>query len=435
MAKPRSDDTFVKGRFFKKDDPVLRNVEITEYSLMEVCEIDIALADNSFANIYHKGIQVPADLDKSVRGDKVIQKDFNSESAVRDVLGPENYTEDWEKQKEAAQRNYYEPEDDEATAEELSLLSSSQSTSIFGDEHQDDDPHEDATDQTEAADGFKTLVDHVKDQPREHDPSKPQSQPQQDPVAEQNQNAGQSQLAEDQPQIDKIADSFHAVSHNQLYDVEPLVASADSLTNPSPQQQEASSSPSPVSQEPALDIDGIKSAAFEEGVAYGRQLAEEQAQAETQEGQAQNEAEQSEAEQQLVELAQYMSQTIAEVVGLKEQLLDNSRQNFKAIAKTMVGAILQKQIALNPESLDRIISRAIQEAIKTDQFAVKVHSTTYDALKDVSELADKLVVDDAITEGHFKVESDLSVIDGNLDHIVSTLLDEADLDLFADEAS
>lgn len=415
MARRDDESNIPKGRFFKKDDPILRNVNVVDYDLMDVCEIEVAMADNSFATIYHQDTQVKEDLAAQVENDAGIHGDLSTEDTARAVLGPSNFTEDWVRQQEKATRSYFDSDDDGSDDD-------------FDDEDgQEPQPTGDAAAPAKE-DEFKPLV-------AEQGEMNTAAQPAPDGIAAVNQDAGQSQIADHEEQISQIKDSFHAVSHNQQYDVEPLVAAPDGeaagqeppaseeADAPAPAQAEAhapapaqaeamDAAPMPTVSEDELDQlrNEAKADGFDEGL--------------------------KEAQQAMAELTDRLGQSIAEVEGLKEQLLDNSRQNFKAIAKTMVGAILQKQIELHPEALDRIISRAIQETIKSDAFAVKVNSATHAALKDVSTFADKLVVDDEVAEGHFKVESELSVIDGHLGQIIGNLLDEADLDLFSeDEAS
>lgn len=408
MARRDDDSSIPKGRFFKKDDPVLRNVEIVKYDLMDVCEIEVAVADNNFANVYHKDMQFEEDLDSQVENDAGIHGDLTNEETVRSVLGPDNFTEDWARQREKATRTYIDLEDDGADEDE--------------DENAPTAPAGTAGTASSEADAFKPLVTETAEPVQATEVADDSPPP--TGIAAVNQDAGQSQLGDNEEQISQIKDSFHAVSHNQQYDVEPLVAAPDTAgegdaalgteqepsnaTEPSPVPELSTEPPPAVS---ADELDQLRNEAKADGFDEGLK----------------------EAQQAMATLTDQLGKSIAEVEGLKEQLLDNSRQNFKAIAKTMVSAILQKQIALDPGALDRIISRAIKETIKSDTFTVKVSSATHESLKEVSEFADKLVVDDSVSEGHFKVESDLSVIDGDLGQIIGNLLDEADLNLFADD--
>lgn len=396
MARHDDESSIPKGRFFKKDDPILRNVEILDYDLMDVCEINVATADNSYANVYHQELQVKEAFAEQVEGDASIHGDLTNEDTARAVLGPSNFTRDWVKQREKASRSYFEGEEESPGDDYVPSTMAGAGTGA-------DAAHP-------SAEEFKPLVAETHDE--EKTPPLADANPGQDQapegVAAANQDAGQSQLTEKEEQLSQIKDSFHAVSHNQQYDVEPLVAA------PEPEPPAAPAEIEPTAPEPAIGEDELaqlrneaKADGFDEGL--------------------------KEAQQAMSELTGQLNHSIAEVEGLKEQMLDNSRQNFKAIAKTMVGAILQKHINLNPEALDRIISRAIKETIKSDSFAVKVHSATHAALQDVSTFADKLVVDDEVSEGHFKVESELSVIDGDLGQIISNLLEEADLNLFGED--
>lgn len=413
MARRDDESPIPKGRFFKKDDPVLKNVEVTEYSLLDVCEIEVALADNSFANIYHRNLREQEELESKVEENAGIHGDLSADEAVRHVLGPGNFTEEWVRQKEKATRNYFESEDDnfEEAIEEREADGLA-STETQADQAADQSPTP-APGQPEGSEGFQPMVPEAG-------------------IAAANQDAGQSQMAENEDQLGHIKESFHAVSHNQQYDVEPLVAAAE-LSHETAASQGSAANQGSAESANLTSPEAPASAAPAEGELPSQEELD----------QLRNEAKADgfdeglrEAQQAMGELTQQLGQSIAEVEGLKEQLLDNSRQNFKAIAKTMVGAILQKHIQLHPEALDRIISRAIQETIKADSFSVKVNQETFASLKEVSEFADKLVVDDGVADGHFKVESELSVVDGNLDQIIGSLLDDADLDLFAtDEAS
>ena len=67
---------------------------------------------------------------------------------------------------------------------------------------------------------------------------------------------------------------------------------------------------------------------------------------------------------------------------------------------------------------------------------MKVHPNTLEKLKklEIQELGQKLIADDQIAEGDFKIEAKMSVVDINIGRIINDMLEQADLDLFHDQS-
>ena len=63
---------------------------------------------------------------------------------------------------------------------------------------------------------------------------------------------------------------------------------------------------------------------------------------------------------------------------------------------------------------------------------IPVHPDTMDGLKSVisPELAERLRPDNSVSTGDFRIESNLSVVDGKVSDMIRTMLENADLNLF-----
>jgi flagellar assembly protein FliH len=127
-----------------------------------------------------------------------------------------------------------------------------------------------------------------------------------------------------------------------------------------------------------------------------------------------------------------VAEILSEFKTLKHEVLNNVQENFYEIAQAVAEALLKREFRLNPETFAQVVRRAIDDALAPDTFKIKVHPETYELVSklDQEDIVKALVKDTDIEVGDFKIESDLSVVDGNIRKVISELLQHADLDLF-----
>ena len=102
----------------------------------------------------------------------------------------------------------------------------------------------------------------------------------------------------------------------------------------------------------------------------------------------------------------------------------------------MMEGILGREFKMNPESFAKVIQRAIAEAIDNDDFSIRVNPDQQKQIHAFMEgpLSEKMVPDETIHEGNFRIESDHKVIDGNASKLIGDLLNQADIQLFKDDS-
>jgi len=116
---------------------------------------------------------------------------------------------------------------------------------------------------------------------------------------------------------------------------------------------------------------------------------------------------------------------------LKKEILETAQDNFIIICQSMIEALLEREFTLNPASFAHVISRAIKEAVPDDKFKVIVHPSQLNELRNIlpPEISKSMASSDQVKPHSFKIESDLTVVDGNISNIVRDLLAQADLQI------
>ena len=57
-----------------------------------------------------------------------------------------------------------------------------------------------------------------------------------------------------------------------------------------------------------------------------------------------------------------LANVLGELEGLKGNILASTQENFRLVAEGLLGSLLQKEVAINPESFAKLIEKAIAEA-------------------------------------------------------------------------
>ncbi|MCX6126713.1 MAG: FliH/SctL family protein [Proteobacteria bacterium] len=127
-----------------------------------------------------------------------------------------------------------------------------------------------------------------------------------------------------------------------------------------------------------------------------------------------------------------VSDLLKEFEGLKRNVLENIQKNFFELSQAVAEALLEREFSVKPESFAKVLEKVLKDTVTDDQFKIRLHPDTWQRVTDlrVPHLEGHLIKDLAIAIGDFKVESNLTVVDGNVKKIVAQMLQNVDMDLF-----
>jgi flagellar biosynthesis/type III secretory pathway protein FliH len=127
-----------------------------------------------------------------------------------------------------------------------------------------------------------------------------------------------------------------------------------------------------------------------------------------------------------------VTELIQEFEGLKRNVLHNIQKNFFELSQAVAEALLEREFSLKPEAFGQVLEKVIKDTVTDDAFKIRLHPDTWQKVIDLKmdQLTPHLVKDPSIPVGEFKVESHLTVVDGNVKKIVSQMLQNVDMELF-----
>lgn len=132
------------------------------------------------------------------------------------------------------------------------------------------------------------------------------------------------------------------------------------------------------------------------------------------------------------EIFERVSELLLEFEGLKKNVLENIQKNFYELSQALGESLLEREFSIQPESFSKVLEKVIADTVTENEFKIRLHPETWQKVMDlkVSTLEGHLVKDTAVAKGEFKVESNLTVVDGNVKKIVSQMLQNVDMNLF-----
>lgn len=413
-----------KGRFIKKTDPLRKGMSISDFNLMDICETEITYADNLASNIIHSKLHLQESIEAGVKASQEIENIFEP-AEYRPVIKPLDFTQEWIKQKSRmTNRQSRHDDDDDVDAEMENIAKKLKSKFSKQLEKQE---------KASALEEIKEIGHSLKFE--ESIDSQPSSildtlgQELQPNIDQQDasQNIGE-EIRDTKPTAQEpmkhVADAINEIAPNQVIE-EPLNTNHELPSVPVsnhktieedfvPLSPDKNTPPLVSEKEKQEILESAKSKGYEDGYKIG----EEKAMIVIQDR----------VNIILNEFASIMS----EIEGMKSNILLSAQDNFRVVCQSMMESLLQKEFSLNASSFEAMVERAIAEAVPDDEFKVLVSQETYERVKDDigDSLKTKLKVDQSIEDSNFKIESKLSVVDGNISQIIDDLLEQADLNLF-----
>ncbi len=126
----------------------------------------------------------------------------------------------------------------------------------------------------------------------------------------------------------------------------------------------------------------------------------------------------------LVSAADALGQALTEIARLREDLLKNSTGDMVRLVTVIAEQVLQAEIATRPEFVLETLRRALQHALKADEYHVRVHPDDLAMvtenkplfLASISGLKTLRFEEDAsVARGGCLIESDLGQVDATID--------------------
>ncbi len=132
------------------------------------------------------------------------------------------------------------------------------------------------------------------------------------------------------------------------------------------------------------------------------------------------------------EIFQRVSELLLEFEGLKKNVLENIQKNFFELSQALAESLLEREFSIRPESFSKVLEKVIAETVTDNEFKIRLNPETWQKVVDlkIPSLEGHLIKDNTIAHGEFKVESNLTVVDGNTKKIVSQMLQNVDMNLF-----
>ncbi len=404
-----NDGPILKGRFLKKDSNLQEIVKLTEFSLEEIRESPAIACDNLDGSIVHVALHTKEEINEAVGSVEALTKDLRGDNLPL-ILRPLNFTEDWEKQRQRSNIKRRSGIDDEDYDYELEM----------------------EIQKEEQAKAEAAAVES----------------PEPPPTEEGGQESEENPLVI-KSESDSMEEAIAEAAVNAPSDIHQVPSSLASSPDVGQSQEEASAQPhsAPASTDlsslAATNIDNHEDISEKHEVSAAAENAEATNQPDTTEEVATQAASTAEQEELLEqersktrEIVQQVESVISELEGLKKDVLKSVQSNFQELSQAVAESILRKEFKVHPENFAQVIEKAIEEAVTDDQFKVLLHPSTFNTLKEmnIESLDSHMEASDQIKEGDFKIESKLSVVDGNLAKLVSELIENSDIDLFDSES-
>ncbi len=434
-----------KGRFLRRDSKVLEKVVLTDFKFGDLEASGNVMADNAVRNIIHAKYHEASELARNIEVPARFSEDLLTPQQRRSVIMPVDFTKDWERANRLSKGRRSRHEDEDFELE-----------STLGTQTAEEEEEEAAQLAAQAASGA----------------SRASAQPSPAALAHAGHaigHAGQSAALAAQAAGQAAAHAAGHVSqaaHLAHSQQSAPAAPAPQEPTPGPLEMDRFSSidvvgkaikglgnasyPSPQAVDDFIPnapvLAGEEDPEASTAVTYRQRVAEKQIDEEAvhkafeeakgrgfQEGYRQGEEKAEIAVRQNAELMfGKVVELLREFANLKREVLAGAQENFYTLCQAMAEALTRREFTIRPESFVAVLEKAIDEAVDTDAFKIRVHPDTFARIESVApaELRASLVKDGELEPGDFRIESNLSVVDVNLRSMLKELLDQADLGLY-----
>jgi flagellar biosynthesis/type III secretory pathway protein FliH len=411
----RRDGEKKTGRFIKKDDRLLNNVKLSDFSFDEICSATFVEPDNINRNVIYADLHRNEYLDDAIGDHEAINTDLRDPRRIPAILQPIDFSKDWARQQDRARaRRQNKSEDDDEEVVGSSGSKNPSNSSETSDQNQQEintqasgseDPTPDKAEGEEQA-----APDSLKDGAEVVAVASSSAYEALDDVGQVINEINVSN--EDSPGSDGQSDS----TADSLPVAEFIPMQSDNESAASPEQnaiEEYQKRPN-LNEEQKAQIDQMfadaKSEGYKEGFSYGEEKGV------------------FAAKQLNEEVSEKLSETISELNQLKKNILMSARQQIAEVLSALSEVLVKRELTLTPELVSVLIEDAIRQGVDEDEFKILVNPETISFVKEtinpdlVSHLKESLEVQ----PGDFRVESKISVIDGTITEIIKSVVEKLD---------
>jgi flagellar biosynthesis/type III secretory pathway protein FliH len=406
-----SDGPKRQGKFIKGKNRIAKTLRVTEFSFEAISNGQIAYPDNQSGNIYLNRAQDPGTMETVFKKPEKFEDEFGDHHAKN--LKPLNFTEDWLREKSRSKRR---------------------GIGSFDEDDDDDDDNDSESQVKEASEFRQNRMDSMQASPFVMpDFSAEQQEPA--PVV-----ASRREVAA--PQLEQVADledvrqksgSIAGADIAHISSMKPTAQHLEDseptdihLHDPSPVQRSNKSSAHHINQ---IELPVIspeeRAEAFEEGKKIGYL-----------DGYRQGEIKGNvKAQEDAQAMFGKLSGVLDEIEGLKRQIFENVQDIFIDVCEAVTEAIVRKEFKVNPHSFGEMIRQVVTESVPNDSFEIKLDPQMFALIEKagMSDISARIRCDSSLTEpGDFRIESNLTAVDGNLRRMVKEMIDRAGIELFED---
>lgn len=429
-----------QGRFIKNGSKVMSRISLMDFRFTDIGESDSVDLDNARRNVIHVQYHEPSELKAGVKTPEKFNDDLVGLEQKRPVIMPLDFTQEWERNKKlrkdriarqddedfefelAEQQQRLELEEEQA---EMAAKKTSETVQLAS-------PAAAEAQQAPPASAEKSAAPLSQDA---HLPKESTVQPRPSGMV-----TGTEKQWEYMDQVGQAINRLQNTAQEAPSQPPRRIGMDPSPLAQGSSPQGAEFIPSPTRPEAVLEPEAEAARAYqrlkemeEQNKAQLQHIAEEaKAQGYLAGFQAGEEKAELQVRQNAAHVFGKVSDLIQEFTRLKHDVLANVQENFYELCQAMAEALIKREFSLRPETFVTVLKRAIEEAVEPGKVKVRVHPKAYDRLIGLvdGEMKAALAKDPEVAEGDFKLESSLSVVDGNVGKMIADLLKQADLSLF-----
>jgi flagellar biosynthesis/type III secretory pathway protein FliH len=399
------------GRFIKKDDRLLKNVKLSDFSFDEICSATFVEPDNINRNVIYADLHRSEYLDNAIADHEAINSDLRDPRRIPEILKPIDFTNDWayQQERDRARRQNKNEDDDEFVGWSSSKEPSSSSTQ-FPENSQETNDQGPGSEDSPLHKG-EQQADSLKDEVSGGGNSSAY-----EALDDVGQVINEINVSNEEQEVSPVSDGAADTSGDHLPSAQFIPMQSDNESEASPEQNaidEYQKRPD-LNEEQKAQIDQMfedaKANGYKEGFSYGEEkgvLA---------------------AKQLNEEVSEKLSETISELSQLKKNILMSARQQITEVLSALSEVLVKRELSLTPELVSVLIEDAIRQGVDDDDFKILVNPETISFVKEtinpdlVSHLKESLDVG----PGDFRVESKISVIDGTITEIIKSVVEKLD---------
>jgi flagellar assembly protein FliH len=400
------------GKFLKKNSKIMKSVQMTQYSFVDLSKAQNIEFDNLERSIIHTKFHSPEELAKSIREPESLKEALVDPSRPpMAIIMPGDFTQDWLNEKLSNKRRLLGFEDEDDFDDQFSLYNASKvekKAALLKSEK--------AAARAEA----KISVSPAEIQSVLVSDSQAQI-----PPDELLKKARPVSIVQD-PYSQKIAVATELASEKIKSAVKgdeqaafiPLDQSSSQVENAEAQAIAAYKHIKELEAVNSERLESLKSEAKSNGYNEGFRIGEEKGVLAGQKTSS--------------ELFAKVTELLKEFAGLKRNVLENIQKNFFELSQAVAEALLEREFSIRPEAFVKVLEKVLKDTVTDDQFKIRLHPDTWQKVSElkIPEMEGHLIKDPAIAVGEFKVESNLTVVDGSVKKIIAQMLQNVDVDLF-----